>query len=129
MINLAQVLRFTVFEESSIGLLARLLLPNNNICYLANISEIQYSVYNKTDGGPPVQGDLTVADVMYSTAQTWKYDSQGFTFLWAIPGSLMPDPDKTYRIVLKYTYYLPGSSFNGKKFKLVWEGTTKPAEG
>jgi hypothetical protein len=129
MIDLAQVLKFDVFEGSSLGFMARLLLPNNAICYLANISAIHYSVYNKTDGGSPVEGDLVVADVMYATAQTWKYDSGGFTFLWAIPGELMPDANKTYRTVIKFTYNLPGSQFHGKRFKLVWEGNTKDSTG
>jgi hypothetical protein len=129
MIDLTQVLKFTVFEDSTVGFMARLLLPNNSICYASSIGAIRYYIYNKTDGGPPVEADLVVADVMYATLQTWKYDTVGFTFLWAIPGELMPDPSKTYRSVLKYTYNIPSSQFHGKKFKLVWEGTTEDSEG
>ncbi len=127
MINLAQVLRFKLFEDSSVGFMARLLLPNGSPCFKSNISAIHYYVYNKTDGGDPEEGDIDVDEVMFDTAQPWRYDSGGYTFLWSIPGDLMPEADKVYRSILKYTYYLPSSTFHGKKFKLVWEGTTESA--
>lgn len=127
MLDLAQVLVFDVFANSGVGFMARPLLPNNEICYQTNVGSIDYSVQNKTDGGAPVTGTLDPAIVMFPATQPWKFDSSGYTFLWAVPGTLWPNADKVYRIAITFTLNAPGTQFHGFSFVLAWEPkTTNP---
>lgn len=118
----AEPFKFEEYANSSRGLLARNYLPNNAIAYLANISAISYEIINLTDGLPGVTGSLTVADVMFASLQTWTIDNIGYTFLWELPGSLLPLAGKTYRIILTFTTSV---ALGSKNFIRTWEADTK----
>lgn len=129
----ADVLPFSVFAESSRGLMARVILPNNAVAVRADIASIDYEVYNKTDGGVPVTGALVVADVMYTALQTdWNKDDIGYTFMWGVDGSLWPTPDKRYRVVLIFTIIAPFTAkpeLAGKSFIIAYDANTKDPSG
>jgi hypothetical protein len=121
----AEVLKFDVFAESGRGLMARVILPDNTIAYLADIGAITYEVHDKTAGGSPVTGSLVVADVMFAALQLdWDKDKIGYTFLWPADGALWPVANHRYRVPIEFTIAKAGI-LNGKKFLLVYEPNTK----
>lgn len=123
---------FAEFANSSRGLMARVILPNNVMAVLADIASITYAVYDKTAGTGPVTGTLTVSEVMYATAQAWGRDLLGYCFLWPAPGTLWPSPRRRYKVVLTFTMVNPypaSPSLAGKSFILVYQPETKDPSG
>jgi hypothetical protein len=124
---MAEILNFKNFHLSSRGLLARIILPNNQVAYRDDISSISYEVKNITDGLPSETGNLTVADVMFNALQIWNKDDTGFTFGWAFDGDLIPLPDKSYRFVLRFTIRPdhPVVNLQGKSFVVAYQANTR----
>lgn len=119
----ADIFKFNTWAGSSRGLLARPILPNNVVCFRADIQSISYRVVD-LDTLAEVSGMLVVNDVMFTTLQLpWKPDTTGYTFNWGAPGTLWPLPNKKYRIVL--TFLLVPILFGGASFILVYEANTK----
>jgi hypothetical protein len=123
------VMEWDDFANSSRGLLARPILPNNVIALREHIATITYKAYNKTDGGAPVTGSLDPAEVMLtapSGKNTWSKDQIGYTFLWPAPGTIWDEPGKLYQIVLTFTTTV---ALGSKSFDRVYKVTTfDPAE-
>lgn len=130
----ADVLEFGVFANSSRGLMARVILPNNIIAYKEHIQSIGYSVKNRTDNTPAVTGTLDPDDVMFSALQLegWPSDKIGYTLLWPADGSLWPEADKEYRIALTFVIVNPfplKPILAGKAFILAYEAETEDPLG
>jgi hypothetical protein len=110
---------FTSRPGAARGLQARPILADSLTMYLADVASISYTVTNLTDGGSPVTGTLTPADVMFDTKQIpWTEDRIGYTFLWQAPGSLWPTASKQYHIDV----HLVGT--DGCTYKHAWVVTT-----
>lgn len=112
---------------SSRGLLARPILPNNVVALRTHIASIVAEVYNLTDGGAPEVVPLVVNDVMLtapSGKDTWGKDQIGYTFNWPADGSLWPDPDKDYKVVITFTCNATIPALEDKEFIRVWQNHT-----
>lgn len=123
--NKVDVYQWEELAESARGLLARPYLPNNVVVLRSHIASITYEVYEVGGSGTPVIGTLVVSEVMLtapSGKNTWDKDAIGFTFVWEADGSLWPDPDKTYQIVVIFTTTI---ALGSKSFKRIWRVTTK----
>lgn len=121
---MSNVVQFEEFADSGRGFLARPILPNNVPAIKANISEITYEVHETGNSTPSASGVLDPAVVMFDEMQTWKFDSDGYSFWWAVPGELWPLPNTFYRIIVSFLIEAPGNQMHGKAFKLVWEAQT-----
>lgn len=67
----------------------------------ANVHTVVRKVYDLSSSTPSTAintQSLTVADVIYDTAQSWSKDSVGWNFADAIPGTVMTSPGSTYRV-------------------------------
>lgn len=116
--------------DSSRGLLARPILPNNVTMLRGHVASIHVKVINRTTM-VAVEVDLDVTEVMLTTPSgknTWAKDTIGFTFNWAMPGDKIPDSDTVYQIVVTWTMNNVFPSLNGKKCIRVWKATTKNPE-
>jgi len=119
---------FDEYAGSGRGLLARPVLPNNVNCVQSHVASIDYKVIKKSDSSF-VTGTLDPEDVMLtapSGKNTWPKDQIGYTFNWAMPGTLIPDPNETYQIVITFTLV---PALDGNKFIRIWKATTFDPEG
>lgn len=115
------IFRFEVFANSARGLIARPVMPNNVVAVKSNIASINYTVKDMVTGNL-VTGALDPNLVMFDTAQTWKYDKLGFTFLWVAPGSLWPLADRDYAISVVFVQQM---LLGGNSFIEAWRAATK----
>src|SRR3982750_190820 len=97
----ADILNFDVFAGNGKGLMARPILPNDVIATKSLIDTIAYSI-KKMSGGSPVTGSIDPLITMVDVPVKWKADSVGRTFLWPIPGTLIPTPNEEYRIIITF---------------------------
>jgi hypothetical protein len=127
----SNILIFEEFAGSGKGFLARPILPNNAPAFRSKIGEIGYTVKNM-NSGVLVTGPLDPAVVMMEALVPWRYETgpnTGYSFLWAVPGSLWPVPGDPYRIVIDYLVDDPGTQFDGFAFKLAWQNNCKDPLG
>jgi hypothetical protein len=122
----ADIVQFRVFTNSGKGLIARPIIPRNVVAIKSMIETISYEVFKQGTLDPSVSGTLDPNDVMYETPQTWKYDKDGYTFLWETDGSLWPDKDSKYNIVVTF---VTTAAYGSKPFILVWQANTKSPSG
>jgi hypothetical protein len=124
---MSSIFSFKNFNGSSRGLLARILLPNNQVALQEDIGNIAYEVKNITDDLPSETGALVVAEVMYAALQPWHKDSIGHSFYWPFEGDLIPLANKKYRFVLLFTIKNDHAvaSLQGKSFKIAYQADTK----
>jgi hypothetical protein len=124
----ANVLIFEEFAGSGRGLLARPLLPNNITATRTNIGEIGYTIKNLITSSV-VTGVLDPAVVMLASPMPWKFDPVGYTFFWAAFGTLWPNVNTDYRIVIDFLIEAPGTQLHGFGFKLAYQAKTKDPLG
>ncbi len=97
----------SVFEDSGLRWMARILGNDGAAIDQADISAIAYSVYNKADLTlATTTGTLDASDVIFDTLQTdsrWGKDSTGYNFAWNVPASVFALGNVTYRIEVKLT--------------------------
>lgn len=106
-----------VWAGSGVGLMARVMLTTDEVGYREDIASIAYEVF--VDGesqSPAVTGTLTVATVMLTALTAWAKDPTGKTFHWDAPGTLFPDADTEYVVVLTFT----PETGSGASFKVQW---------
>lgn len=118
---------FDQFAGVSRGLLARPRRPDNTDATRDNILSIAYAAHIEGNATPFLSGSLTVADVMFNTGQTWTVDDDGAYFIWAAPGTLWPDPNVLYRIIVTWTPVVVVPSVPA--FKMVWRARTLSLTG
>jgi hypothetical protein len=126
MAQVAEIFRWVDFANNARPLVSRPILPwtFNSPAFKQHIHSISLSVYV----GGVLQGSpitLDVDKVMFEDRQEWGKDRNGYTFLYPAPGSLWPDPDKTYRVVITF---VPKDDDGGPlathTFIEIWEVTT-----
>lgn len=106
--NLTVVTSGVVHEDTTVTLLARVMVDSSNTLTAAvqsDFSAISYTVYS---GGVVVTAStsLTIASVIYNTLQTgtiWGVDSTGFNFKATIAASSFPTGATTYLVEVKFT--------------------------
>lgn len=97
----------TVWEGSSLKVMARLVDVNNVLITRAAVSSIRYRVV-ADDVEVVALTTLTVADVVFDTLQTtaddaaWTKDS-GYNFRYIFPPSTIPNGGTTYYIPIEFT--------------------------
>lgn len=70
----------------------------------ADLSAIALAVYDSTNTATAVYTeDLTIADVIFDTAQPWDKDSDGYNFLHVIDPDALPAGGKTYHFEYTFT--------------------------
>lgn len=116
----SDVFKFSEFKNSARGLVARLVLPTNEVAENADILSIGYEVFNVTDGGASVTGAVDNDSVSDDLAE-WAVDDIGYNFLWVAPGTLWPLAGKVYRVVVTFAI----DADEPYNIIEVWEVTTK----
>lgn len=115
----AEVFKFEEFAGSGKGLLAAPILVDNELAVLDDIDSISYRVIKLSDGSE-VSGSIDLS-AMKSTPQPWNRDSVGYTFLWNAPGTLWPDPNEKYRIIVTFNTV---PALGGFSFIKIWQVST-----
>lgn len=113
--------RATVWEDSGVVLMARVLGYDGDPIQQADITSISRKVF---DGGTTIStDDLVVADVIFDALQTgdsrWDADDTGFNVLDIVPAASLPNGDTVYRVEYLFT---PAS---GEVFHDVFDLITK----
>jgi hypothetical protein len=125
---MADIFEFENFVQSSRGLMARPILPNNKAALRADIETVGFVCHNITDNVEIAAGALDPAIVMFPLLQKpWRKDDTGFSFLWAFPGNYVPDPGKKVRFKITFTI-IPthvDPQLQGKSFVMVYQADTK----
>lgn len=106
--DLALVTKAVVHEDTSVTLLARVMVDASNTltpAVQADFSAIAYQVYN---AGTQVttSTSLTIASVIYNTLQTgtiWGVDDTGFNFKATIAAGSFPAGNQVYTVEVKFT--------------------------
>lgn len=97
----------SVWEDSGVSLMARVLVGDGTAMQQADISSIAYSVYNEADTTSATStGTLTVATVVFDALQTdarWTKDATGYNFRWDVPASILATGGATYRFEIAFT--------------------------
>ena len=128
--DLAVVTRAVVHEDSTVTLLARVLVDASNVLTAAvqsDFSTITYTVHAKDGTSVTAQTTLTISSTIYNSLQTgniWSttLDKDGFTgfnFKATVAASSFPTGATTYTVEVKFT--LTG----GGVFYGVFEPTTR----
>lgn len=122
---MSEVFSFERFAGSGKGLRARPILGDGEAATPENIYSISYRVRNVTDGLTSGSTDLDVDEVLFATARAWTKYRNGYTFLFNAPGTLWPDPNKVYRILVTFVPKdANGDADTQRAFTEVWEVTT-----
>ena len=120
----ADCFAFEQYAGSGRGLMARPRMPTDVDALREHISAIEFEIYNMTDGGVPVTGELGVDESMFDSPRPWGVDKIGHTFLHPASGAWWPLADKVYRIIITFIPTedaVPGAI----PFFEVWQVTTK----
>ena len=99
--------RATIYEDTAITCMARILGDDAAAITQSDISSISLSVFKNASttasSGPTA---LTVSDVIFDSYQTdarWTKDSTGYNFRYQIPASVPDTGDATYQCEFKFT--------------------------
>lgn len=92
----------------------------------ADIADIVYKVVKLSDLSS-VQGSVPL-ESMKATPEPWHRDENGYTFGWAAPGELWPDPGEKYRIIVTFTMAPTYTPAPDAMFMKVWQVETVDPE-
>lgn len=122
----AKIFPFDVWAESGQNIVAAIFAVANAITLREHIDSMSYRVVDITPTSPdPVQTGSVPIEAMMVAPVDWNKNREGYSFLWMVPGSLMPTPGHKYRIIITFTL---DALYGGDSFKLVWEGRAKDPE-
>lgn len=87
------------------ALMARFTDVNADNIVQADVTSITYEVFALSAPNSIATATLTVSAVVFNTLQTdneWPTVAypDGYNFLWAVPGALVPDQGKRYRFII-----------------------------
>lgn len=87
------------------ALMARFTDVNSDNIVQADVTSITYEVFAMSSPNSIATSTLNKAVVLFDTLQTdneWPTVAYplGYNFLWAVPGALVPDQGKRYRIII-----------------------------
>lgn len=122
----AKVSVFDVWAGSGKNLVAAIYAVDNAITLREHIDSIEYKVVDITPTSPDAdQTGAVPIEAMLVAPVDWNRNREGYSFLWMMPGDLVPTPNHRYRIILTFTIE---AAFGGESFLLVWEARTKDPE-
>lgn len=104
--DMTSIAKATVYEDSDVTFLARLMVDSNNTLAAAVQSDFSAITYKVYDGLTSVAtGTLDAATVIYNALQTgtiWGVDQTGFNFKAVLPASAFPEGSKNYVVEIKF---------------------------
>ena len=112
----AEKVRSTAFQLKGHTRMARVTGNAATNIVQADITSISYTVHDTKTGEETVSSTLSKTTVVFDTLQTdarWTEDSKGYNFRYDIPGSELPNGDRTYDFEIVFN---PGS---GEDFAIV----------
>lgn len=99
---MADLRTFQAWEDCGLQCLARVENWDGDLILQADLGTITYKVFDTTTNTETGTGSLTVANVIFDTAQTnsgWPASfSAGFNFKFLLPATAFPIGDRHYRI-------------------------------
>ena len=91
---------FQAWEDSGLQCMARVENWDGDLLLQADLGTITYKVFDVATKVETGSDSLTVANVIFDTAQTnsgWPYDD-GFNFKFLLPASAFPNGNRKYRV-------------------------------
>jgi len=119
----AEPFLFEEYAGSGRGLIAAPIFLDNLLALRADIDAISFKVIKLSDSSE-VTGSVPLS-AMKVAAVPWDRDDVGYSFLWNAPGTLWPDPNEKYRIIVIFTVTV---ALGGYSFIKTWEVSTKDPE-
>ena len=108
------ITRGTVLESSAFKLYGQVYKADGTFAVAADISEIEYSVFDLSDIGTAVDsGPLSPSDVIKASPET--VDGKEFNLVWSPDVSLIDEGNRTRRFEVVVTPQ------TGEPFAFVWE--------
>lgn len=122
----ANIIRFNTWADSGKDLIAAIFFLKDVLTVRADIDSIEYKIVDITPVSPdPVQAGSVPIESMMVAGVPWRRVREGYSFLWSLPGNLIPTPQHKYRIIITFTTI---AALGSKTFILVWEANTKDPE-